>query len=92
VLIQARTRHSTSAEVTARLDAEQPFTPGDAAAVASWYQSPAGLGAVFASFASGLPVHRPAMLDAITSELTLGNSDPQSGPELRALAAWARAQ
>jgi len=90
VLIQARTRHSTSAEVTARLAAEQPLTPGDAAAVAAWYQAPASHGAVFACLASGLPTDSAEVIDAVAREIPCVPAIDV--PALIALAVWAAEQ
>lgn len=67
--ISTQARHSTSAQVASHVQ-RGPFTAGDAAAVASWYQTPRGYGAVFASFASGCAVEQSDLLDAVNAELS----------------------
>lgn len=84
-------RHSTSVEVAYRLAHNPPLRDADAAAIASWFQSPGGHGATFAALASGAAVHDHYLLIAITAELESGehNADPHVAVELEALAAWA---
>lgn len=87
-MVIARASHSTSAEVAARIANRDRLTAGDAAAIASWYQSPRGHGAVFAALASGADVDRVDLLDALSAELA--SAERADRPALRALMAYAR--
>lgn len=81
-------RHSTSLEVASRLAMGATLQAGDAAAIASWYQSPAGHGAVLAQFASGRPTSRGELLEAVLRELVSAPDDQRA--ELSALVTWVR--
>lgn len=84
-----RTRHATSREVAARIASGESLHRADAAAVASWFQSPRGHGLTFAMLAQGSAVERRDVLDAITAEMNAPTTDGAVAAELLALAAWA---
>jgi len=85
--VSTQARHSTSAQVGSRINRRQPFADGDAAAVAAWYQTSRGYGAVFASFASGRPVDTSDLTDAIAAELR-DVAEPLDVLALDALREW----
>lgn len=93
-----RARHSGSDTVAASIASGQPLTDADAAAIASYYQTPAGHGLTFAMLAQGSPVESADVLAAIAAELSTvtpardndGSEDYRA--ELGALEAWARSQ
>lgn len=85
-------RHSSSREVAAHIAAGLWLTDADAAAVASWFQSPRGHGLTFALLAQGSQVDSADVQAAITAELALPSTDVDVIPELLALAAWADVQ
>ena len=89
--VSTQARHSTSTEVATRIHARQSFTDADAAAVASWYQTSRGYGAVFASFASGRPVDSGDLLDAVAAEIA-GQEEPMDVLTLSHLHTWVAAQ
>jgi hypothetical protein len=82
--------HSTSTEVASRLAMGATIRTADAAAIASWYQSPAGNGAILASFASGCDVDAGDLAYAVAREWAL-TSDPGQRAELDALGRWVHA-
>lgn len=87
-----RARHSTSREVAARIAQGESLHRSDAAAVASWFQTPTGHGLTFALLAQGTPVDSADVQAAITAELALPTTDVDIIPELLSLAAWADVQ
>jgi hypothetical protein len=66
------------------------LTPGDAAAIAASWQSPAGHGAVLAQFACGMPTDTAELLEAIAYETRFTADDPGARAELDALRDWVR--
>lgn len=82
--------HSTSTEVASRLAMGATIRPADAAAIASWWQSPGGNGAILASFASGHPVDAGDLAYAVAHEWATA-TDPGQRAELDALGRWVHA-
>lgn len=85
-------RHSTSLEVSSRIAMGATVRDGDAAAIASWFQTPRGHGLTFALLAQGSDVARADVLAAIVAESAIPGVDAAVGAELDALATWTRSQ
>jgi len=93
--VRAPGPHLTSEEAAPELarwqERGEPISDAAAAAVASWWQAPAGTGLAFAALASGRPLRQDDLREAVRAEL-LTEDDPENRRDLAALRAWAEAK
>jgi uncharacterized membrane protein YczE len=94
VKLPAGTRQGTSdtvhTDVGAALKVGRTILNSSAAAIAAWWQAPAGVGRVLAAFASGLPVDVDELQDDIRASIA-ETSDARDRQQLRMLGRWADA-
>jgi len=79
---------SPSNLVYARARGNQLPTDGDAAAIASWYQTPKGHGLTFAQLAQGSDVSPTALQLAITREALAPNPNSYAAKDMALLETW----
>lgn len=97
IVSTGRVRHPNTTELAAHIGSG-PISAADAGAIAALWQTPGGHGATFAALASGAPVQRAELVEAVFVELSGPDvtADPADAAVniagLRALAEWARAQ
>lgn len=91
VQLPAGTRQGTSDtvrdDVGAALKVGRTILNSSAAAIAAWWQAPAGVGRVLATFASGHRVDVDELQDDIRASIG-ETSDARDRQELRALGRW----